>query len=258
MARIGFLGTGEIASAMVGTIAADGHAILVSERNAKVSAALAERFPAVNSARNETVVAESDVVFLCLLAEQARKVLPSLPFRKGQTVVSVMAGMSLADVAELSAPASEIAVAIPLPILPLGGTPLVAYPAGTALDAIFAPHATLHPCSSEQALNAHFAATGVLLPLLDQVSLTAGWLAGFTGDRASAEAYIAALLGGYCRLLASSPELDLEALRKGLSTAGGLNHTLATALAENGTPETLETALDGLRSRLGLPGRPRA
>lgn len=252
MARIGFLGTGEIASAMVSTIAGDDHEILVSERNLRISGDLSHRFDTVGRAPNETVVAQSDIVVLCLLADVARETLPHLPFREGQTVISVMAGMSVKEITDLCAPAREIAVAIPLPILPLGGTPLVAYPETAALDALFGSHASIHHCTSEEALNAHFAATGLLLPILDQISVAAGWLAGFTEDRGAAEAYLAALLGGYCRLLGHSPDLDLGELRRGLSTEGGLNQTLSAALVSNGTPEALEAGLDGFRARLGL------
>jgi pyrroline-5-carboxylate reductase len=252
MARVGLLGTGEIASAIVKTIAGDGHSILVSERSATISQELAQRHESVIRASNDDVVSGSDIILVCLLAEVARTELPRLPFHEGQSVISVIAGMSLKEIAGLCAPARDVAVAIPLPILPLGGTPLATYPASAALDALFAEHATIHRCASEEALSAHFAATGVLLPLLDQISLAATWLARFTNNLGAAEAYLAGLVGGYCRLLEDSPDLDLERLRRGLSTEGGLNQTLSAALAKNGTPEALEAGLDSLRPRLGL------
>lgn len=253
MARIGFLGTGEIASAVVETIAGDGHAILVSERSAGMSAALAERFPAVSRAPNERVVAESDVVFVCLLAGTAREVLPGLPFRKGQTVISVMADMPIADLTRHCAPASDICVAIPLPTLPRGGTPLAAYPENPVLRAVLGTHAVLHICPSETALNAHFAVTGLLLPLLDQIATAAGWLSGFTGNRADAESYLVGLLGSFCALAAEEGDPDLDALRNGLRTPGGLNYTLSQKLAEAGTLTALQSGLDGFRDRLHLP-----
>ena len=253
MARIGFLGTGEIASAMVNTIAADGHAILVSERNEQVSADLERRFAGVTRAANQTVVGDSDIVVVCLLADVARDVLPTLPFRADQTVISVMAGMQVAEVEQLCAPARDLCVAIPLPPMPAGGAPMAVFPQNPTLTAVFGPHATIHPCDGEVALNAHFAATGLLLPLLDQIDVTARWLAAFTGDRGAAEAYLAGLLGGYCTLLSENANLDLATLRGGLSTEGGLNQTLSEVLADSGTHAALEAGLDGFRKRLGLP-----
>lgn len=257
MARVGFIGAGEIASAMIGTIAGDGHAITVSRRNEEVSARLERAHPGLRRADNQGVLDASDVVVLCLLAETARRELPGLRFRADQAVISVMAGMSLDELSRACAPATDICVAIPLPPLPLGGTPLAAYPASRALAELFGPHATIHACPSEEALNAHFAATGLLLPLLDQIDVGATWLAEFTGDRAAAARYLAGLLGGYCRMLTAPDAPDLARMRAGLGTEGGLNYTLSKALADNGTPAALTDGLDGLRARLGLPEKTR-
>ncbi|KGJ06664.1 pyrroline-5-carboxylate reductase [Paracoccus halophilus] len=253
MARIGFLGTGEIASVMVRTIAADGHKITVSQRSEAVSAALAQAHPGLQRADNQAVLDNSDIVVLCLLADRAREVLSGLSFRPDQTVISVMARMSVAELAGLCAPATDICVAIPLPPMPLGGTPLAAFPDNARLREIFGPHAQIHPCRSEQDIAAHFAATGVLLPLLDQIDVAAGWLAGFTGDHAGAASYLAGLIGGYCELLTGKDAPGLSELRAGLGTEGGLNQTLSKALKDAGTHEALKDGLDGLRPGLGLP-----
>lgn len=257
MARVGFIGTGEIASAMIETIAGDGHEITVSRRSEKVSARLERAYPGLRRAGNQEVLDASDIVVLSLLADTARRELPDLTFREDQAVISVIAGMSLDELARACAPASDLCVAIPLPPLPLGGTPLAAYPASGALAEIFGRHATIHACPSEEALNAHFAATGLLLPLLDQIDVGATWLAGFTGDREAAAGYLAGLLGGYCRMLTAPAAPDLERMRAGLGTEGGLNYTLSKALADNGTPAALRQGLDGLRARLGLPAETR-
>lgn len=253
MAQIGFLGTGEIAAAMVRTIARDGHRITVSRRSQAVSAQLAQDYPGLRRAENQAVLDDSDIVVLSLLADTAREVLPGLRFRAGQTVISVMARMPLAELARLCAPASDICIAIPLPPLPLGGTPLAAFPGNARLREIFGPHAQIHPCRSEDEIAAHFAATGALLPLLDQIDVAAGWLAGFTGDQAGAASYLAGLVGGYCRLLTQEGAPDLAQLRAGLGTEGGLNQRLSQALRDSGAPKALRDGLDGLRPGLGLP-----
>ena len=253
MARIGFLGVGEIASVMVQTIAGDGHQITVSQRNEQVSAALEAAHPGLRRAENQSVVDVSDIVVLCLLADVARAVLPTLTFRKEQTVISVMARMSVDELHELCAPVGDICVAIPLPPMPMGGTPLACFPENQRLTELFGAHADIHPCPSEAALSAHFAATGTLLPFLDQIDIAAGWLADFTGDKTQASAYLAGLIGGYCRLLGQENGPSLAQLRAGLGTEGGLNQTLSKALKDNGAHEALINGLDGLRAGLNLP-----
>ncbi|MDO5631179.1 MAG: NAD(P)-binding domain-containing protein [Paracoccus sp. (in: a-proteobacteria)] len=251
MARIGFLGTGEIAAALVETLAGDGHQITLSHRSETVSQELVNRFARVSRAENQQVLDNSDIVFICLLADTARQVLPDLRFRPDLTVISVMARVSIAELHRLCAPTTDICAAIPLPPIRLGGTPLAIYPDNAVPRQILGGHAAIHACASETDLAAHFAATGILLPLLDQIDSAAGWLAGFTGDRNGATQYLAGLIGGYCRMLDQAP--DLPRLRAGLNTEGGLNQTLARKLADCGAPQTLCDGLDSLRSGLNLP-----
>lgn len=247
MARLGFLGTGEIASAMVRALQGQGHSFLISPRNAQVAAALAEQ-PDVRIAPNETVVAESEVVFLCLLARVADEVLPGLPFRADQTVISVMVDAPLAKLRRLCEPATDIAITIPLPPIVDGGCPLPVYPPSPVLQALFGDRNPVLPQRDETALQAHLGVSAICSPILDQLRAAADWLTDFTEDTASAEAYVAAMIRCYLPHRAKGGELD--AALRALSTEGGLNATLRAAMQPAKT--TLTDGLDGFRLRLGL------
>lgn len=254
MARIGFIGTGEITSAMVRGLQGQGHTILVSPRNAAVAAALAAEVPEVSVAPNDQVVAGSDVVFLCLLAKVAEAALAGLPFREGQTVISVMVDAPLAKLRAWCAPATDISITIPLPPIAQGGCPLPVYPASPVLEQLFGARNLVIPLQNETAINAHLAASAICSPLLDQL-LTAGqWLSGFTGDRDAAEAYVSTMIRCYLPERPASGELA-DALQK-LSTEGGLNATLRGAMASAKTAMT--DGLDGFRTRLGLGQKDKA
>lgn len=248
--RIGFVGTGEITSVMVRGLAGQGHSILISPRSAQRAAVLAE-LPGVSIVPNERVVAESEVGFLCLMAEVAKEVLPGLPFRADQAVLSVMVDVPLAMLRLLCAPATQIAITIPLPPLAVGGCPLPVYPASPVLEALFGDRNLILPQPSEAALNAHLGASALCSPILDQLLTAVDWLAGHTGDPAAAEAYIAAMIRGYLPERAAPGELG-DALRK-LSTEGGLNATLRAAMAP--AKDSLRQGLDGFHARLGLPAK---
>ena len=250
MAKVGFIGTGEITTALVRGLRGQGHQILVSERNAETAARLAAEIPGVKVAANETVVAQSDIIFLCLLARVANDVLPNLPFRAGQSVVSVMVDVSIDKLRALCAPATDIAITIPLPPIATGGCPLPVYPGSAALVALYGGRNMVFTVRDEQALNAHFAATALCSPLLEQILTTATWLAGLTGDQHQAEAYVGAVIRGYLPEVLAPGQLagDLQSL----STEGGLNATLRAAMS--GANADLRSGLDGFRKRLGLPG----
>ena len=247
--RVGFLGTGEITAAMVRGLKGQGHRILVSPRNTAVAASLAAEIPEVSIAPNDQVVEGSEVIFLCLLARVADEVLPTLPFRADQAVISVMVDAPLTKLRQLCAPATEIAITIPLPPIAQGGCPLPVYPASPALDALFGARNLILPLQSEAALSAHFGASALCSPILDQLATTTDWLAGFTGGPGSAEAYVAAMIRAYLPERASHGDLA-ESLRK-LSTEGGFNATLRAAMTP--AKDDLRRGLNGFRKRLGLP-----
>lgn len=249
MARIGFIGTGEITTAMVYGLAGQGHQILVSPRNAERAAHLASQVDGVRIAPNEEVVENSDVVFLCLLARVIDEVLPGLPFRKDHSVISVMVDAPLDRLRRLCAPATEIAITIPLPPIAEGGCPLPVYPPSPRLEALFGERNLVLPLRDEAALAAHIGASAICATMLDQLQTAADWLAGLSGDANAAEAYVSAMIRAYLPARPQGGELA-EALRM-LSTEGGYNATLRGAMAP--AKASLREGLDGFRPRLGLP-----
>jgi pyrroline-5-carboxylate reductase len=250
VARIGFLGTGEIAAHMVRGLAGQGHAIRVSARNATVAADLARTVEGVTIHPNAEVVAGSDIVVLCLMARVADDVLPGLPFRADQAVISVMVDCPLERLATLCAPATDIALTIPLPAIAKGGCPLPVFPESAALTALYGDRNPILPVRDEAALNAHFIATALCSPILRQAQEGAAWLSRRTGDPAQAETYVATLLAGAFRDIGSG-EGFARAL-DALATEGGLNATLRAAMEEAGAPDTLRRGMAALAPRLGL------
>ncbi len=252
MAVIGFIGTGEIAAAMVAGLSGQGHELMVSPRNPRIADGLAKRYAELSIAENAEITAQSDVVFLCLLADVAREVLSGLSFREDQTVISVMADMSLAELSQLAAPAQDLAIAIPLPSIAVGGSALPVFPENAALAALFAGRNVMIPCRDEVALNAHFGASALASPLLDLMGKGAGWLADLTGDRAAAETYVATVFAGFLGNMAADPQVTFQSLLNSLSTEGGLNANLRDHMRDKSVPEELIAGMDALKPRLGL------
>lgn len=249
--RVGFLGTGKIAAAMVHGLAGKGHQIIVSNRNAQLGATLAAEFPEVTVADNVQVVVQSDTVFLCLMAATARDVLPTLPFRADHAVISVMADLPFAELGTLCAPATDIAITIPLAAIAKGGSMLPVYPSSPALQALFGRSDTILPVASEAALNAHFGGCAISAPLIALMQTGSAWLAAQTGDAEAAEVYVAGIFAAFLRDVARG-EADFETLLHSLATEGGLNAHLKAHMASAGSHEALTEGLDTLKPRLGL------
>ena len=253
--NIGFIGTGEIAAAMIHGLEHKGHAIFVSERNAHVAADLAAEVEGVAIAPNQSVLDQSDVVFLCLMADVAREILPDLNFREDQKIISAMVDVDLEALATLCAPATEIAITIPMPFIAKGGCPLPVFPESEALRDIFGADNHIITLGEEAAMNPHFAASALSSALFSMLDTGADWLAAHTGDARSAEAYVASLFAGYFRHLATDGDGRFSEVIASLSTTGGLNATLREHLKREGAYDALLSGLDGFEERLGL--RPR-
>lgn len=248
MYRIGFLGTGQIAAPMVRFLAGTGHDITVSDRNADIAASL-ESGHGVMVAKNQQVIDRSEVVFLCLRPHLAAEVLQDLKFHPGQHIISVMAGVSLAQLRTLCAPAEDITITIPLGFLEQGGCPLPAYPSTDVLDRLFEPENTVFQVPDERALNMHFAICAMVPGLLDLMATGAEWLGDETGEHEKAEFYTTQLFSGFLAAMTRKPGA-LARKRDSLATQGSISLQMTEGLRDGGAHEVLVQTLDAIRDRL--------
>ena len=253
MARIGFIGTGEIATAMVAGLANQGHQITVSKRNVGHSAKLADRFNEVTVANNQAVLDDSDFICLALMKDVAEAVLPTLKFKDDQRIVSVMVDVDLDSLQSLCAPATDISITIPLPFIETGKCPLPVYPDTGSIRELYGERNMILPLNSQVALNAHFAATAMASGMIAQMQTLSTWLADLTGDATAAEIYVVGMLGGCASSLPVDGQQRLSEALQALSTEGGLNATLRAHLDNAGVQAALIEGLDSFRLRLGLP-----
>ncbi|WP_425051664.1 NAD(P)-binding domain-containing protein [Psychromarinibacter sp. S121] len=249
MAKLGFIGTGHIAAPMVRFLAERGHEIAVTRRGEAVSAALKAEL-GVTVAEPQAVVDASDIVFLCVRPQHAAEALEPLTFRADQRIVSVMAGVSRAELGRLCAPAADMVQTIPLGYLEQGGCPLAAFGNDDLLADLFAPENPVVKVASEAALNAHFAICAFVPGVLDLAASASGWLADHTGDADGAEFYTTQLLSGFLSAMSKGSAGRLAEERDALATAGSLSLQMTEALRDGGAHDTLRDALAAIGKRL--------
>ncbi len=236
--KIGFIGTGHIAAPMVRFLVARGHEVWVSERNRETSSALAGGL-GVGVAPNQGVVDQAEVVFLCLRPAVWKGVTEVLEFRGDQRIVSVMAGVPLADIAGVVAPASDISATIPFGFLENGGCPLPVAGDAATLQALFAPENQVLPQSEEVMLQYHFAASALPSGVLEMLEVATNWLAEKTGDPNQAEVYVGNLIAGILANLTIDRAGVLAGERDALATPKTLNLQMVEGIRAQG-------AFDGL------------
>ncbi|SPJ28126.1 NAD(P)-binding domain-containing protein [Falsiruegeria mediterranea] len=249
--RIGILGTGTIATAVVRGIVHDGHQIVVSERSQANAQALSQEFAAVSVVANQEVLDQSDVVILGLMPDVARALLPDLRFRDGQSVISLMAEVPKLELAGLVAPAKVEGIAIPFPAIAQGGSPVLCCPASSLMHDLFGANNHVISVNSAADLEAFLSAQAILSPAVKQLALTRDWLAAKTGEAGEAERFLRLLVGGGLLAAPLEHEGALDDLLAALGTPGGFNAELRDFLLERGMQQHIDEGLETLFSRFG-------
>lgn len=238
--RLGFIGTGVIASAVVRGLAGQGHEIRVSARSKARSSQLEAEIPEVQVTGLQEILDQSEVVFLGVMAEAAEAILTDLHFRLDQKVVSFMAGVSLDRVSTLVAPAKAAAVMMPFPGIAQGGSAIMALGDEALLNQIFGTRNTVFTLETAAELEAYLCAQAVLSPVARLTADAADWLGKRVADPAKGEAFLRLLISS--NLAVSNSDDLIEAL----NTPGGFNQRLRLYMEKAGIGEDLARGLDRL------------
>ncbi|MDQ0391388.1 NAD(P)-binding domain-containing protein [Labrys monachus] len=262
MLRLGFVGTGTLAQAVIGGLQethGDRCTILVSPRSEETSRALAARYPNVERAASSAAVVEgSDIVFLGMRPQQLAEGIAALPFRDGQVVVSFLAGVPLALVREKVRPAAAVCRAIPLPGIRLRRGPVVLHPGHALVEDLFGGLGDLIVADRESDLTAVSNASAMMSSHFAMQNRMVDWLSSRSVAPDVATRYVRSMFAGLAAI-------GLDGLDRGEQldpahheTKGGLNERVRSHLASAGWFDEVATALDIVEGHLsgekaGLP-----
>lgn len=250
--KIGFLGCGKIAEPMIRSLCRQFPQceIFVSQRSRSVAGRLNDEFSCVSLGDNQWVVDQSEIIFLTILADVARNILPDLRFKANHKVISAMSDIDLAEIGEMINPAMNPCVTIPIPFIETGNCPLAVFPDSPELAKLFGNENILITLNGEDAMGPHFAATALLSTVMAELECVSRWLGNKSGQMENAEIYIASLLSGYLGAMEKDgKQRFLEAMQE-LSTEGGLNTQLLNHNRDAGMLDVLEEGLQKLDERL--------
>jgi pyrroline-5-carboxylate reductase len=251
---LGFIGAGAITSAVVNGLSSDGRtqpAIVLSPRNAEVSADLARRFAQVSVApSNQDVVDGCEIVVVAVRPQVVRNVLSQLRFRAHHHVISVVAGISLATISELVAPAGKVTRAIPLPSAANRRSPTAIYPRDQETCDLFAAVGTTFAVDTETEFDALSTAGATVSSFLAFAESIASWVARQGVPQAMARDYVARIFSGLSDEAVAAPERSFQSLGEDHATVGGINEQLLNHLRHGAIFETLSQGLDAVMKRI--------
>jgi pyrroline-5-carboxylate reductase len=248
--KVGFLGTGHIAAPMARLIARQGHTVTVSERSQETSSALAAAGLGIAVANNQSVLEACDVVFLCLRPGVWADVAAPLNWRANHRIISVMAGVSLAQIMQVCAPVTHVSATLPLEFLETGGCPLPVAGPDEPLRTLLGTINPIIPLDDEAQLQSYFAASALMSGVLGVMQSGAEWLGEATHNKGAGEVYVANLISGYLGALAKDEAGELEAHKNALASPNTLNRQMVEGLAEAGTFKALPEILGKIKASM--------
>ena len=99
--KLGFIGTGKIASSVITGICKSSikySKIIISSRNNKISKELKKKFKRISIEKdNQKILNDSNWIFLAVTPKVGEKIIKKLKFKSNQTVVSFISTITIPD-----------------------------------------------------------------------------------------------------------------------------------------------------------------
>ncbi len=252
---IGFIGTGDIASALVrGLCTADlpPPGILVSPRNAEKASRLAAEFARVRVAEsNQAVVEGSDCVVLAILPKVAEEILGALTFRSEQRIISLVTLTPLARVRDLVHPAKTVVRAVPLPSASRRLGPIALYPADADVIRVLRCVGTPVLAANEHNLHVLWALTALIAPYFALLEEVCGWAVAAGVESPTARTYLTSMFHALSVVAMEDGGVGFGELRAEATTPSGLNEQALREIRDLGGHQSFLSALDSVLVRLG-------
>lgn len=263
MVRIGFVGVGTIAEAVVRAMCTGpsagtaGIEIVLSPRSAARSARLVEAFPQCRIAEsNQAVIDASDIVALAMRPQDMDEALAELDFRADQTIASFIAGTPPAELAGLVAPAHRVCQLIPLPAIALLKGPLVISPPLPEVVDAFAGLGDAVLLADESRIRVLSCASAIMSTYYEAQNALIDWIVAQGIDEATASLYVRSELEGLAAVGKVASEAERPELPREHQTPGGLNERVRAGLIEAGWFDMLTEQIDGIYRNAVLRGSP--
>lgn len=249
----GFIGTGAICEALIIGLMDHGKfddEIHISSRSETRSKKLSSRYDNVTiHEENQSIVDQSDWVFISVLPTQAAEVIKGLNFDARQTLISIVAGVSVETVKEW-AEIDQVHRIIPLPPIEHGVGPLPIFPPNSELVEFFNRFGTAVELEDESHFSTLSAASAAMAAHHRFTSTVARWIVSQGVPDNAAAVYASQFICGLTQLECSVDYPSLQELADECLTSGGLNEQVLNELESLDWFAQLTLRLDRIAERL--------
>jgi pyrroline-5-carboxylate reductase len=256
--KIGFIGIGKIAAAIVEGLCTSGienTMIYLSPRNRENSLRLAKKFSNVKRLDdNQKVLDEADIIFISVTPAIAKTLLPLLIFKAQHTIVSLVPVLSSNWLRSKTHPACHISRAIPLPPVMYHNCPIPVFNPNTEVTALLSYLGQPLIVDDEYQLHALWTLTGLITPFYDLLGELSSWTIQKGVDEQVTNQYIAGLYQSLTSMAQRLTPIHFNELAKHAATPNGMNEQAGSELRQKGAHQLYFTAADNLYQRfINLP-----
>jgi pyrroline-5-carboxylate reductase len=252
--KLGFIGTGKIASAVITGICSSKISykkIIISQRNKSISVILKKKFKRVIIAKNnQDIVNSCDWIFLSITPKVGTKIIKGLKFKSNQTIISFISTITLAQLKKAIKVKAQIIRAIPLPPISLKKGPVPICPPNKKVKEFFNKIGTTVEIKDEKSSINFWSTSGMMAPFYELLRVMTDWLVKRGVKRNNAQKYITSLFLALSEDAVINSKKDLKYLVKDSQTPRGLNEQGVKELTKAGFYKSLEKTLNSIHKRL--------
>ena len=253
--KLGFIGTGNISSDVITGICNSQlkvEKIIISPRNKNKANLLSKKFKKkiLIAKNNQEVVNNSNWLFLGVLPEVGKTILPRLNFKSNQTIISFMSTIKLNQLKKITNKKSKIIRAIPMPPISLGKGPIAIYPPNKKVKNFFNKIGTSIEIKNEGLSNNFWAISGTMASFYEILKVLSDWQVKKGLKRSDAQKYITSLYSALAQLAEVYSSKNLKKFVLDSQTPGGLNWQGVNELRKSGYFKSLEKSVNNILKRL--------
>ena len=252
--KLGFIGTGKIASSVILGVCRSKikfRQIIVSPRNKRIANNLKKKFKKVSIAKsNQDVINKSNWIFLSVTPKVGDKIIKELKFKSNQTIISFISTINLSELKKMIKVKSKIIRAIPLPPISIKKGPVPIYPPNKKVKSFFDKIGSTIEIKNEKLSINFWSISGMMASYYDLLRTKSDWLVKKGIKRQDAQKYITSLFLALSEDAVIHSKKELKHLVNESQTPKGLNEQGLKEMSKRGVYKSVINTLNSIHKRL--------
>ncbi len=252
--KLGFIGTGKIASSVITGICNSKISftkILISPRNKLIAKKLKKKFKKVDIAKdNQNIVDNCNWVFLSVTPNVGNKIIKELKFKSNQIIISFISTINLSQLKKAIKIKAKIVRAIPLPPISLMEGPIPICPPNKKVKKFFDHLGSTIEIKNEKLSINFWSTSGMMAAYYEILKTMSVWLVKKGVKKIDAQKYITSLFLALSKDAVANSKKDLKNLVKESQTPKGLNEQGVKEMSKKKVYNSITGTLNSIHKRL--------